>query len=123
MKVKSDSEVTQLCLTLSDPMDCSPPGSSIHGILQARVLEWGAIAFSTVGTSKGSQFCLIQPTGFKESSDLLRIKNENSFFFFFMYHEACGIFVPTQGNAESYPLDCQASSNNSFFSFFSLIGV
>ena len=46
MKVKSESEVTQLCPTLSDPMDCSPPGSSIHGIFQARVLEWGAIAFS-----------------------------------------------------------------------------
>ena len=46
MKVKSESEVTQSCLTLSDPMDCSPPGSSVHGILQARVLEWGAIAFS-----------------------------------------------------------------------------
>ena len=46
MKVKSQSEVTQSCLTLSDPMDCSPPGSSIHGIFQARVLEWGAIAFS-----------------------------------------------------------------------------
>ena len=38
--------VTQLCLTLCDPMDCSPPGSSVHGIFQARVLEWGAIAFS-----------------------------------------------------------------------------
>ena len=46
MKVKSEREVAQLCLTLSDPMDCSPPGSSIHGIFQARVLEWGAIAFS-----------------------------------------------------------------------------
>ena len=46
MKVKSQSEVTQLCLTLSDPMDCSLPGSSVHGIFQARVLEWGAIAFS-----------------------------------------------------------------------------
>ena len=45
MKVKSESEVTQSCLTPSDPMDCSPPGSSLHGILQARVLEWGAIAF------------------------------------------------------------------------------
>ena len=44
MKVKSESEVAQLCPTLSDPMDCSPPGSSVHGILQARVLEWGAIA-------------------------------------------------------------------------------
>ena len=46
MKVKSKSEVAQLCPTLSDPMDCNPPGSSIHGIFQARVLEWGAIAFS-----------------------------------------------------------------------------
>ena len=46
MKVKSESEVAQLCQTLSDPMDCSLPGSSIHGISQARVLEWGAIAFS-----------------------------------------------------------------------------
>ena len=47
MKVKSESEVTQSCLTLSDPMDCSPPGSSFYGIFQARVLEWGASAFST----------------------------------------------------------------------------
>ena len=46
MKVKSEREVTQSCLTLSDPMDCSLPGSSVHGIFQARVLEWGAIAFS-----------------------------------------------------------------------------
>ena len=46
MKVKSESEVAQSCLTLIDPMDCSLPGSSIHGVFQARVLEWGAIAFS-----------------------------------------------------------------------------
>ena len=46
MKVKSESEVAQSCPTPSDPMDCSPPGSSVHGIFQARVLEWGAIAFS-----------------------------------------------------------------------------
>ena len=46
MKVKSVSEFAQSCLTLSDPMDCSLAGSSIHGIFQARVLEWGAIAFS-----------------------------------------------------------------------------
>ena len=46
MKVKSESEVAQACPTLSNPMDYSPPGSSIHGIFQARVLEWGAIAFS-----------------------------------------------------------------------------
>ena len=46
MKVKGESEVAQSCLTLSDPMDCNLPGSSVHGIFQARVLEWGAIAFS-----------------------------------------------------------------------------
>ena len=48
MKVKSESEVTQSCLTLRDPMDCSLPGSSVHGIFQARGLEWGAIAFSVI---------------------------------------------------------------------------
>ena len=55
MKVKSESEVAQLCLTLIDPMDCSLPGSSVHGIFQARVLEWGAIAFygdNKLGTRK-----------------------------------------------------------------------
>ena len=45
MKVKSESKVSQSCPSLSDPMDCSLPGSSVHGIFQARVLEWGAIAF------------------------------------------------------------------------------
>ena len=48
MKVKSESEVAQSCLTLSDPMDCSLPGSSVHGILQVRALEWGASAFSDI---------------------------------------------------------------------------
>ena len=47
MKVKIESEVAQSCPTLSDPMDYSLPGSSVHGIFQARVLEWGAIAFSS----------------------------------------------------------------------------
>ena len=46
MKVKSESEVTSVMSDSSDPMDCSPPGSSVHGIFQARILEWGAIAFS-----------------------------------------------------------------------------
>ena len=46
MKVKSEREFAQSCLTLRDPMDCSLPGSFVHGIFQARVLEWGAIAFS-----------------------------------------------------------------------------
>ena len=55
MKGKSESEVAQLCLTLCDCMDCSLPGSSVHGIFQARVLEWGAIAFSKETISKGKR--------------------------------------------------------------------
>ena len=46
LKHESESEVAQLCLTLCDPMDCSPPGSPVHGVLQARILEWVAIPFS-----------------------------------------------------------------------------
>ena len=51
MKVKIESEVAQSCPTLSDPMDCSLPGFSVHGIFQARVLEWGATGFSAVNCS------------------------------------------------------------------------
>ena len=58
MKVKSESEVAQLCLTLSDPMDCSPPGSSVRGIFQPRILEWDAIAFSEEG-DKGALSLII----------------------------------------------------------------
>ena len=58
MKVKSESEVAQSCPTLRDPMDCSPPGSSAHGIFQARVLEWGAIAFSDY-TAEGTIFNIL----------------------------------------------------------------
>ena len=52
MKVKSEGEVAQSCLTLSNLMDCSLPDSSVHGIFQARVLEWGAIAFSEIMTKR-----------------------------------------------------------------------
>ena len=52
MKVKSEREVAQLCPTLSDPMDCSLPGSSVHGIFQAKVLEWGPIAFPALAASR-----------------------------------------------------------------------
>ena len=59
MKVKSESEVAQLCPTLFDPVDCSPPGFSVHGIPQARVLEWGAIANSSAAAAaaKSLQSC------------------------------------------------------------------
>ena len=55
MKVESECEVAQSCLTLSNPIDCSLPGSSIHGIFQARVLEWGAIALSEDEVTKNDQ--------------------------------------------------------------------
>ena len=55
MKVKSESEVSQSCRTLCNPMDCSPPGSSVHGILQARVLEWVAIPFSKGSSQPSNQ--------------------------------------------------------------------
>ena len=58
MKVKTEIEVAQSCPTLSDPMDCSLPGSSVHGIFQARVPEWGAIAFSEVLTEATKQMDL-----------------------------------------------------------------
>ena len=57
MKVKSESEVAQSCPTPSDPMDCPPTGSSVHGIFQARVLEWGAIACSPLKALPGAAAC------------------------------------------------------------------
>ena len=62
IRVKSESEVAQSCLTLSDPMDCSPPGSFVHGIFQARVLEWGAMSYTGLNSmsgyySKGISLC------------------------------------------------------------------
>ena len=62
MKVKSESEVTQSCLTLSDPMDCSLPSSSIRGTLQARVLEWVAIAFSDIVSPSLAIFFALKST-------------------------------------------------------------
>ena len=62
MKVKSESEVFQSCLTLSNPMDCSLPGSSIHGIFQARLLEWGAIAFSLKTLAAAAKSLLLSAT-------------------------------------------------------------
>ena len=74
IKVKSESQVAQSCRTLSDPMDCRLPGSSIHGIFQARVLEWGAIAFSDthstiykIGNQQGAVNCITQGTILKNS--------------------------------------------------------
>ena len=68
MKVKSESEVVQSCPTLLDPMDCSPPGSSVRGIFQARVPEWGTIAFSIISYRKvQSHYLDYQCTGFAKN--------------------------------------------------------
>jgi len=76
MKVKSESEVAQSCPTLRDPMDCSLPGSSAHGIFQARVLEWGAIAFSASYATKCQKALWGHGTGIsKEMNSCSKITN------------------------------------------------
>ena len=72
MKVKSESEVSQSCPTLSDPMDCSLPGSSVHEISQARVLEWGAIAFSAVPGYNGALLPILSATELQPAMDPLK---------------------------------------------------
>ena len=73
MKVKSESEVTQSCPTLSDPMDCSLPGSSIHGIFQAGVLEWGAIAcYSSIKKQE------VIATGKRKAAGLIQINKSRT---------------------------------------------
>ena len=84
MKVKSESEVTQSCPTLSDPMDCSPPGFSVHGIFQARVLEWGVPLPSPITISNSAQMFWSQ-----DPSTLLKIiENPKKFcsYFGYIYH-------------------------------------
>ena len=78
MKVKSESEVAQSCPTLSDPMDCSLPGSSIHGIFQARVLEWGAIAFPGSSGGKASAYNAGHPVQSLGRADPLEKEMANS---------------------------------------------
>ena len=72
MKVKSESEVAQSCPTLSKPMDCSLTGSSIHGIFQARVLEWGAIAFSDIGVGPALMTSFYLQDPISKGSPILR---------------------------------------------------
>ena len=95
MKVKSESEVIQSCPTLLDPMDCSPPGSSVRGIFQARVLEWGAIAFSIISYRKvQSHYLDYQCTGFAKNQF-----NETliSLIFLCLAKETNGFIIPEDG--------------------------
>ena len=97
-KVKSESQVAQSCPTLSDPMDCSLPGSSIHGIFQARVLEWGAVAFSDIYVLI---YDICSPVNWKtwHSSFTLEVWSFFSFPIFWLYLTECGILliVPQPG--------------------------
>ena len=86
-KSESESEVAQSCLTLCDPVDCSPPGSSIHGILQARILEWVAISFSTVCFNMYVNVILVRCYSFHST---WVFQNHSSFFIFFLA-ASCGM--------------------------------
>ena len=82
MKVKSESEVAQSCLTVSHPMDCSPPGPSVHGGFQTRVLEWGAIAFSAlvaqmVKNLPAMQETLVRSLGQEDSLEKVKVKGKS----------------------------------------------
>ena len=87
MKVRRESKVAQSCPTLCNPMDCSLPGSSVHGIFQARVLEWGAIAFSKGDNPMNTQMCKYKHVFFPKFM-ILRIRSkllEGRSFFFLLY--------------------------------------
>ena len=88
IKVKSEREVAQSFLTLSEPMDCSPPGSSIHGIFQARILEWGAIAFS----QEENGWCLILLCASLSPTAVTTVKNHTG-----LLHDPKGSNVKIQG--------------------------
>ena len=117
MKVKSESEVAQSCPTLSDPTDCSLPGSSVHGIFQAGVLEWGAIAFSkSCSVMSNSATPTIQPVEFSRPENLSSLSLLQ------------GIF-PTQGlnpglptlQADSLPAEPQGKPKNTGVGSLSLL--
>ena len=90
MKVKSESEVTQSCLTLSDPVDCSLPGSSIHGIFQARVMEWVAVAFSEILNIKVEKHTLLNCPASISVSLLFPVCPCRWALPFFLWRPACG---------------------------------
>ena len=110
MKVKSESEVAQSCPTLSDPMDYSLPGSSIHGIFQVRVLEWGAIAFSrtyhSVQFSSVAQSCLTLCDSMNLSTPGLPVHHQLSEFTQIHVHRVSDAIQP------SHPLSAPSPAPN-----------
>ena len=83
MRVKSESEVAQLCPTLHNPMDCSLPGSSVHGIFQARVVEWVAIAFSKICL----RWSILESVLFSaRTNSIILIKRKSCYHFFLLWY-------------------------------------
>ena len=108
MKVKSKSEGTQSCLTLSDPMDCSLPGSSIHGIFQARVLEWVAIAFSILTPGppgKSHRVLLLNAPAVVLQIVSLNVKKKKKIFFPTQDQHREGNGTPLQYSCLENPMD------------------
>ena len=91
MELKSESEVAQSCATLCDPMDCSLPGSSIHGISQARVLEWGATAFSSTYSNLVEFSVCFLYILVTYSSSFFKVPLTNFMYFFFL--RKCTIYA------------------------------
>ena len=129
IKVKSESEVSQSCLTLSDPTDCSPPGSSINGIFQARVLEWVTIAFS------GTRLLVIIIHSEEQSFKMFWVSSQFSVQFsssvvpdslwpYGLQHARLPCPSPTPGAcSNSYPSNqwCHPTITSFVISFFSLL--
>ena len=106
MKVKSESEVAQSRLTLSNPMDCSLPGSSVHGIFQARILEWGAIAFSECLLAANNKSVLFCSFGLVVSFGLTPTKNQFSATLSCHFSQLLPLSLPLypQAKPECYPI-------------------
>ena len=116
MKVKSESAVPQLYPTLSDPMDCSLPGSSVHGIFQARVLKWGAIAFSSLYQIRSvSQSCLTLCNPMNCSKPGLHVHHQLPEFTETHVHRVSDAIQPSHPLSSPSPLAPNPSQHQSLF--------
>ena len=117
MKVKSQSEVAQTCLTLCDPMDCSPPGSSTNGIFQARVLEWGAITFqfSSVHFSSVAQLCPTLCSPMNRSTPGLPVHHQLPEFTQTHIHRVSDAIQPSHPLSSPFPPASNPSQHQSLF--------
>ena len=122
MKLKSESEVTQSCPTLRNPMDCSPPGSSVHGIFQPRVLEWGSIAFPALHINSQLLFavCIKAPRSHRPRSGCSH--HPDAVFTLSTLTPHCTVLPSLQSICCGLLLDStSAVSTTNFFFFFLMV--